>query len=101
MYSHKKDALNYVLLVCIQYCTRMFQLMAVVKIYCYNLHVPPVSLIHFPMASNHFDVKPISILSTACIFSQRVVMSYYLAVTDSIYSFSVLGEGSGSFGSVP
>jgi len=49
--------------------------MAAVKIYCFHLHVPPVSVIHFPIVSNHFDVKPISVLSTACVFSQTVVMS--------------------------
>jgi len=75
VFSHKRDVLNYVLSVCMQYSSHMFQLMAAVKIYCFHLHVPPVSLIHFPILSNHFDVQPISVLSAACIFSQTVVIS--------------------------
>jgi len=75
VFSHKRDVLDYVLSVCIQYSSHMFQLMAAVKIYCFHLRVPSVSLIHFPILSNHFDVKPISVLSAASIFSQTVVMS--------------------------
>ena len=75
VFSHNRDVFDCVLSVCIQYSSHMFQLMAAVKIYCFHLHVPSVSVIHFPIVSNHFDVKPNSVLSTACIFSHAVVMS--------------------------